>query len=452
MNKIFLVLMCMVLVSAGFVFAASTSAIVKVSLLNQDPNPARAGDTVNLRFKIENTGGEAVSNFQMEIIQDYPFTVVDNEPVKSIDTLDPYQTGKNYINTESTIKIDKDAVQGQKQLNIRYKYGSNDWITMGFSINVVSKEFAQIIYVDKALVEPGIETEMKFTINNIGNAPLQNMLFSWSEPNGVILPVYSSDTKYVKYLDVGESVDLVYTVIADVNAKPGLYQLNLNLKSESTSNATANTITTKAGIFIGGQTDFDVAFSESSAGQTSLSVSNTGNNPAQSVSVKIPNQQSFRVTGTNSAIIGNLDKGDYTIVSFQIVQAGSMNLSNQGSGQRRQQNSQGSQIPSRANISNQDSQMQFRVNASSNPNNLLVGIDYTDTTGQRRSVEKTVPIQFRSASTTTATTTNRAGTRSSSSVSWVGILIILLIVCVGLWVFWKKQRRDKVLSFFHTKK
>ncbi len=447
MKKVFLVLVCILALSAVLVLGQSNSAIVRVSLLNQDPNPARAGDTVNLRFKIENLGGDSVKNFQMELVQDYPFTIVSEDPIKTIDNLDPYQTGKNYINLEYTVKIDRDAVQGQKPLEIRYKYGTYDWILASFSVNIVSKEFAQIIYVDKALIEPGKETEMKFTINNIGNAPLQNMVFSWQEPNGVILPVYSSDTKYIKYLDVGESVDLVYTVIADVNAKPGLYQLNLNLKSESTINATANTITTRAGVFIGGQTDFDVAFSESSAGQTSLSVSNTGNNPAQSVSVQIPLQQSFRVTGTNSAIIGNLDKGDYTIVSFQIVQNSAMNFT----GQRRQQNSQ---IPSGLNTSNQDSQLPSRFNASNNPNNLEVVIYYTDTTGQRRSVNKIVPIQFRSSGqgTTGTTTSTRTGTRTSGSVSWVGILIILVIVGVGLLVFRKKPMRDKLLSFFNKKK
>jgi DNA polymerase III epsilon subunit-like protein len=89
-----------------------------------------------------------------------------------------------------------------------------------------------------------------------------------------------------------EVVKLLLDKGADVNAKPGLYQLNLNLKTESLiGNASSSVISTKAGMFIGGETDFDVAFSESSAGQTSLSVANTGNNPAQSVSVKIPQQE-----------------------------------------------------------------------------------------------------------------------------------------------------------------
>ena len=233
------------------------------------------------------------------------------------------------------------------------------------------------------------------TITITGNAPLQNMVFSWSEPNGYILPVYSSDSKYVKYLDVDQSVDLTYTVIADVNAKPGLYQLNLVLKSDSVGgNSTSSTINTKAGIFIGGETDFDVAFSESSAGVTSLSVANIGNNPAQSVSVAIPNQQNFRVTGTSSSIVGNLDKGDYTIVSFQIAQAAAINFTGRG------QAGAGNQA-----AGGQAGQGFVRQNSTAgNPNNLRVVIYYTDTTGQRQTVEKSVPINFRAAGTTTGST------------------------------------------------
>jgi len=441
-NRVLFLLSMLVVISAVCVCAADKdSSVIKLTLLNQDPNPARAGDLVNLRFKVENSGGKSVEKLDIELIQDYPFTVVSGEAKKSISNLDAYQAGKNYLNIDYTVKIDKDAVQGQRQLQLKYSTNYGIWETVSFSVNIVSKEFAQIIYVDKAKLDPGKETDMKFTITNIGNAPLQNMIFSWQEPNGAILPVYSSDTKYVKYLDVGESVDLTYKVIADVNTKPGLYQLNLNLKSESVSNSTSNIISTKAGIFIGGETDFDVAFSESSAGQTSLSVANTGNNPAQSVSVKIPQQQLFRVAGSNSAIIGNLDKGDYTIVSFQIVQSGSMNFTGL-KGQSSQQNSQGLRI----NIS------KGGINVNNGGNDLKVLIEYTDTTGERRSVEKNVPIQFRAVSGQTTTINGRQTQQKSGFIGSVWFWVLIIVVVIGFFVLKNKTRRQKIIGFFSKKR
>ena len=408
--KIIFSLILVLIFSISIAYAVEyESPIIKVTLLNQDPTPARAGDTVELRLRIENTGGGTVQNLELEIQQDYPFAVIDGPALQKIGTLYAYQTGKNYINTQYRLRIDKDAVKGKHELKVKYRYDGGEWITSTFNIDVTSKEFAQIIYVDKAKIEPGKETEMKFTITNIGNAPLQNMVFSWSEANGVVLPVYSDDTKYIKYLDVGDSAELKYTVVADVNAQPGLYQLDLNLKYESLTNTTSTVIKTKAGIFVGGETDFDVAFSESTQGQTSLSVANTGNNPALSVSVRIPEQSNFRVTGSNSAIIGNLDKGDYTIVSFQMASGSNSTRANPRAGP--------TQMPNR---------------------NLKVLVDYTDTTGERHSIEKSVPVQFRSGSEVAM-----AGPRRFSLNSLIVPALVIVAIAAGLFYFFRMRKSKR---------
>ena len=429
MKKIFFgFIFVLILLSAANVFAVeSTSPQIKITLINQDPAPARAGDTVNLRFTVENVGGGSVNNLQLEMLNEYPFTVVDGPAVQKLGTLYGYQTGKNYVNIEYKLKIDKDTINGQHEIKLRHKDDQDDWTTDSFYVDVTSKQFAQIIYVDKAKLEPGKETDMTFTVTNTGNSALQNLIFTWSEPNGAVLPVYSDDTKYIKYLDVGKSVDLVYKVIADVNAKPGLYKLSLTLKYESRQNATSSVISTSAGVFIGGETNFDVAFSQSSQGQTSLSVANTGNNPAQSVSVRIPQQENFRVSGSNSAIIGNLDKGDYTVVSFQIVSSGAGNFT--GANRQRQ--------------SSQNSQNNPTGIAGRN-NNLKVVIDYTDTTGERRSIEKNVSIQFRT-DTTTSSTSSGMGSSSQTSFfsSWTFYIIVIAAVIAG---FYYRKRIAEIFS------
>ncbi|MEK6983631.1 MAG: COG1361 S-layer family protein [Nanoarchaeota archaeon] len=439
MKKIILSVILFLVVTAIVYAVEYESPSIKVTLLNQDPSPARAGDTVELRLRVENTGGGTVQNLEIEAVQNYPFTVIDSPALQNLGTLYAYQTAKNYINTQYKLKIDKDALKGKHELKVKYKYDNQEWVAVSFNIDVTSKEFAQIIYVDKAKIEPGKETEMKFTITNIGNAPLQNMVFSWSEADGVILPVFSDDTKYIKYLDVSDSIELKYIVIADVNAQPGLYQLDLSLKYESLTNTTSTVIKTKAGVFVGGETDFDVAFSESTQGQTSLSVANTGNNPALSVSVRIPEQSNFRVTGSNSAIIGNLDKGDYTIVSFQIGSSGMANFT----GIRQRQSSQN---------------VQSTREVPGTSNNLKVKIDYTDTTGERRSVEKNVPIQFRASTGDTSSGTLQSGQfqRTQQTSFWQSktfyIPAIIIVLVIGFVLYINKGWREVVLSVVKKRK
>ena len=428
MKKIIWVLMLFLMFGTANVYAVeSTQASVRVSFLNQDPSPARAGDTVNIRLVVENIGGGSVENLEVEIPEQYPFTVTDGPALQSIGTLYGYQTNKNYVNVGYKLKINKDAINGQYELKVRYRFNNQEWITSSFNIDITSKQFAQIIYVDKAKLEPGKETDMTFTVTNTGNSPLQNLIFSWSEPNGAVLPVYSDDTKYIKYLDIGKSVDLAYKVIADVNAKPGLYKLSLTLKYESLQTAAPSVISTAAGVFIGGETDFDVAFSQSSQGQTSLSVANTGNNPAQSVSVMVPEQQNFRVSGSNSAIIGNLDKGDYTVVSFQITQSGTGTST--GTSRQRQ--------PSQSTQTNPNFQNN-RTGSAGRNNNLRVVIDYTDTTGERRSVEKNVSIQFRTDTTTGTGSTGTGGTAKTGFFSsWTFYIIVIVAIVAG--IFYRKK-------------
>lgn len=418
------VLSALMLVLLGASALADTGPVIKVTLLNQDPNPARAGDTAKLNFMVENSGDGPAQDVQVELLQDYPFTVINGEPVQNLSTLYPFQTGNNQLTVSYDVKIGSEALRNSYPLRLRYRYADNEWAVVEFNIHIVNNQFAQIIYVDKAKIEPGKETPLKFTINNVGSAPLQNLVFSWKEAKGVVLPVYSGDTKYVKYLDVGQSVDLDYTVVADVNAAPGLYELDLTLNYQPLTNATsASIVNTKAGILVGGGTDFDVAFSESSQGQTSLSIANIGNNPASSVSVKIPQQDSFRVTGSNSVIIGNLDKGDYTLASFQIaaITGNFSRVGGQGLGGQGQRNSSSRQLGGNA---------------------LLVLIDYTDTTGERQEVTKSVPIQFRAADTATGGSQfgNRQATQQKGpSKTW--IIAAVVVVAVGL--FWYRSRKSK---------
>ena len=84
-------------------------------------------------------------------------------------------------------------------------------------------------------------------------------------------------------------------------------------------------------------------------------------------------------------------------------------------------------------------------------NNLKVIIDYTDTTGERRSVEKNVQIQFRNS-----TGTARAGQFGQQPSSfWSSktfyFLIIVAIACIGVILYRKKTALEKLLGFIKKK-
>lgn len=377
MKKIILVLIFALIFAA---FAAGSDPVV-VYLLNQDPDPAIAGEIVEVRLGVDNIGGTAIDNFILEFSPGYPFEQVSGELlVKQLGKIDKNVVGDNMKIVKFKVRVNKDATAGSYNLAMfAYEEGKrNPEIKQHFSIDVESKESAEVIYIDKVELIPGKITPMKFTINNVGSTPLRELTFKWENEEDIILPVGSDNTKYVKYIDVGDSAELEFDVIASTNADPDLYKLDLTLLYEDPVTGEEKEINTKAGVYVGGATDFDVAFSGVSSSEYSFSISNIGSVSASSVTVKIPQQTGWRVSGSNSVIIGNLNEGDYTIASF-VLQSTQRNISR-----------------------NQSTQIEPSVD---------IEIQYTDTRGNRNSITKEVPVSLFSASDATTIPISFQGAR-----------------------------------------
>ena len=255
---------------------------------------------------------------------------------------------------------------------------------------------------------PGEKSELSFEIENTGDDDLENIVFSWEEKTGSILPIGSSNTKTIEELDEGDDETLDFDVFVSASAEPGLYELTITFTYDN-GNGTI-TKNSKAGMIVGGQTDFEVAVSDISSSGIILSVANIGKNPAESVTVVIPTQTNFKVSGSSSSIIGNLDKGDYSVASFQIS------------------------------------------SQSRSSSNLNVEIQYTDTMGTRQTVTKTVEVQSSQtsfsttdSSSSTGGVTGFASQNSNNGNNWFLIAFIssfVLIVILLVVIIRRNKRKN----------
>jgi hypothetical protein len=385
--------------------------ITSISLINQDPDPAIAGNIVELRIGIENRGGEPAENIVLEVNPKYPFEMVPGEnPVEEIGTIKSYQEGADIKIIKYKLRVDRDANAGEYELELfQYEKGKRDQVrtTRTVNVDVKNKESAEVIYIDKVELIPGKQTTMQFTINNVGSAPLRDMTFSWENEDEIILPVGSDDTKYIKYIDINDKAELVYDVIADSNADPGLYKLKLKLSYEDPITGEENEILTNAGVYVGGGTDFDVAYAESSRGETSFSIANIGSNPSYSVSIQIPKQEGWIIKGSNSVIIGNLNKGDYTVAGFKLQP-----------------------------VSNTGEEI-----------TLLIKVDYTDTTGKRDSYEKELDLvaskHFGYNELDIASRNSKEGGLFGFSTTTIVIIVLIAVVIFVYIKFHHKKKKAK---------
>ncbi len=398
------------------------SAGLSVDVMSQTPNPARPGESVELTLSVQNYGNEDLKNIVITAQPEYPFSKVDGESLsRSISYLNARQDDDDAATVKLKLKVASDASAGTYELDIVTTDSTGTNKTTTLDIEVRGKEYAQIVTISKASIDFATEEQLDFVVTNTGSSPLKNMKISWADSTGTILPVYSDNTKYISYLASNESVTVSYIVMADVNADPGLYQLDITLEVED-YDSNVSTISTTAGLFVGGGTDFDVAFSDNSDGEMSFSIANVGNNEAYSVKVSIPEQDGYSVSGSSSTIVGNLEKGDYTIASFPVSQQGFGGTpGTAGAGP------DGNAAAASASSAN-----------ASTSNDLKVLIEYTDSAGQRNTVEKSVQISQSSTATTVASM-GPGGQDQGSSISKYVYVLVLAALASGYVVYYRRR-------------
>ncbi len=413
----FLMIVIMLIMFSANLFSSGNGDItstysLKADLINQTPDPARSGDVIELKFSVENRGGVGINRVISNLQLDYPFIKMSDDNL-TIDAgkLYPLQTGDYAKIIKFKFKVDKDASDGMYKVTLNLlNADTNISNVFDFNLTVVGKEYVIINSINKSNIDFGKVEPLDFIISNVGSSPLKNIVFSWTDSTGTILPVNSDNTKYIQYLDVNSSATISYNVMANTSATPGLYKLDLSLVFEN-NDLEESSLSTSVGMFVGGTTDFDITFSESSSGSVSLSIANVGNNPAASVNVIIPEQDNFKVTGSNSSIIGNLDIGDYTIVTFAITSK----------------------------------------SKAINTNKLLVLVQYTDSLGNRNTVNKEMNLSL-SGSSNLGSDQNfnsfnggdfpRSNTKSTSKI-YLYLLIGLVLIGAGYLIYQYKIKKDK---------
>jgi hypothetical protein len=297
------------------------------------------------------------------------------------------------------------------------------------STNVISLKVT-LVNQDPYPADPGDYVNLLFKVENRGSDNAENVVFK-------LLPEYpfsldtgvSADTELgtIKGLQTDENGFLIkYKVRVNKDAINGENKIGTECRYNN-----GNTLTNTFNITISNpRTDMDVVVQDATTASTTLAIANIGANNAYSVIVRIPDQQNFRVTGTSASVIGNLNAGDYTLVSFQITSnTGIANISSAG----------GNMPPNRS-----FSRTTFN-NSVIGGGNLAVEISYTDTLGIRRTIQKGVRLDV-SGTTGTGTRTGLATQGSqlklpSGGLMYIGIGVVGIIVIVVIFRFRRRKKR-----------
>jgi len=295
----------------------------------------------------------------------------------------------------------------------------------------------------------GQATTIRFNITNNGGVSLQNLLFTWEDPNSLILPVGADNRITIPSIGAENYTEIPVNVIASSGISPGVYPLTILIQYYDQTGE-KQTVNSTVGLQISGKTTFDIVLQTSTSITTTFAVVNTGANTASSVVVSIPQQLSYSTSGASSTSVGNLDAGDYTLASFSITSTTS-NTTRNGTMQFPSFNRTGMDAPPSGRNFTGDRNMFMNQSFFGTGNNrLLVQIAYTDEFGVRQTVQKQVNLSsgstsgFSSRSTTQGISGTFPGGFSSQSqssdlgnsimyivIGVVGIIIIVAVIQLG---------------------
>lgn len=203
-----------------------------------------------------------------------------------------------------------------------------------------------------------------------------------------------------EYENIGNrEVVMHYKVRVDEDAVEGVNELKLKYSSGAYSSEGVIKIFEVHVSDV--QTKFEAVVQEMRGSEVSIAIANIGKNTANSVIVRVPDQENYKAVSISEQLVGNLDSGDFTVVGFNIAP----------------KNADGGK--------------------------LKIQIDYTDIIGERRSEIKEVVFDSSLITGTNfqngnpESTANGSGSSSSGLTNWLIWVLIAVIIVI---LFFKRKK------------
>jgi hypothetical protein len=394
MNKFNVILM--------IVLTLLLAQVASAASLKTENGPVYPGETTYVYVPIQNIGyGNAMEDISVKLVPKENASANAVTILNDVDSLGTINDWGSQRTAKFRIYVNPDAIEGDYYFNVFVTYRGLQTDISNTPMIVTNKLEDQIltikgnpmiIIVDSTidLVAPTSKNTETLTFKNTGTGTVQNAILeiNLANANSVFSILGGGKQFSLGTMKAGDVSSITFDLAVDIAARPGVYNIPVKITGQN-NYSTDNII----GLVVAGMTDFDIGYVET-LGSFSVNVANVGISPASAVAVNLPRQNNFSITGATSSVIGNLNPGDYTSANFQITKT-------PGGG-----------------------------------NNLQLEILYTDTSGQRHTVTKSIPVTLASTGTQTKST-------GSNYTTWALAAVIILVL------YWQ---RGKLTSYFQKPK
>jgi hypothetical protein len=394
MNKFNLILM--------IVLTLLIAQVASAAYLVTENAPVFPGDTTYVYVPIQNIGyGNSMADVSVKLMPKDNASANAVTILNDVDSLGTITDWGDQRTAKFRIYVNPDAIEGDYYFNVFVTFRGLQTDSSNKPMIVTNKLEDQILTIKGKpmimlvnstidIVAPSSKNTETLTFKNTGTGTVQNAIaeINLASTNTVFSILGGGRQFSLGTMKAGDVADITFDLAVDITANPGVYNIPVKITGQN-NYSTDNII----GVVVAGITDFDISYVET-LGSFSLNVANVGISPASAVAVNLPRQNNFSITGSTTSVLGNLNPGDYTSAIFQITKTA-------GAG-----------------------------------NTLEFEIQYTDTSGQRHTIAKSLPVTLSATGTQT----------KSSSTNYTTWLLVAVIIIVLYW------QRGKIASYFRKPK
>lgn len=313
--------------SAGTISATSEWARINITIVNQEPDPVEPGDYVTVRFKFENKGSANAEDVTVELLPEYPFSLYSDEAVKKIGSIYGKQIGDMGVIVKYRIRVDKDAVEGENELELRYRIEDKPWTKPEpFLIDVQTHDAIlsiSSVLSGKDMIRPGEASNLIIDFKNIADSLIKDVKVRLDFGGVPFAPIGSTNEKTIKKLDAGEDVKLNFKIMAEADAESKVYKIPLffdyqdELGNKYFKNSTI-------GLVVGDIPDLSVTIDSSGiytsgkSGDIVIKFVNKGVTDIKFLNVKLRHTNDYKIVSSDEVYIGNIDSDDYETAEFTV--------------------------------------------------------------------------------------------------------------------------------------
>ncbi|VVB90336.1 Uncharacterised protein [uncultured archaeon] len=382
------------------------AASAQSNYLVTESAPVYPGDTTYVYVPIQNMGfGTFMNDVSVRLVPKDDASAKAVTLLDDVDSLGDINDWGTQRTAQFRIHVNSNAVEGDYYFNVFITYTGQ--VTGGATqptpvttelkdqiLTVKGRPLIVLLNSTLGTVAPMSITKVTLQFKNTGTGTLQNAVAEINLSGASsAFSILGGGTQFsLGNLKAGDEADITFNLAVDITATPGVYNLPVTITGQD--NYSSDNF---VGLVVAGTTDFEISYQET-LGSFSLNVANVGISSASAVTVSLPRQKNFSITGSSSSVLGNLNPGDYTSAIFQITK-----------------------IPGTGNT-------------------LDVVIQYTDTSGRRHTITKPLSVDLSQAGAQTG-----AGGRSSGTNYIIWLLAAVIIIVI----YW--QRR-KITTYFHKPK